>query len=426
MSEQLYGIEETERSQGWERMPLANPIPKETFDDTSAPAPDQYTPLSPKEAAEALADERNRPVMPDEAPVPEEPAIVREYTHQRGEHSGEPMDLRQTVSAEQAAHDLFLAREQDALATKTAADAELQQVVDQLRGDQQQQPVAPEHQSKATVDAAAQAELAAVEQAASGDDEVARALQNPRVLAAVEQQVSQYQQQAEQARQTYEQAVLQNANVTLANISARYPELRNVGLDQWPTVLQTLQTSNPQRFQQISQELQGTRENLTQAAQVMARQQQDYQAQLRQSATRAVENFNRFGADADASFDEFAKREGISGAHLKEIRSEALTMLRESGMTDQQIAEAWNSDFRFRSFPAQQTMMWAALYRMGRRGLAQKVAPKVVPPVQRPGVSGQFVDAKDYSTQQLSARLTHSGSLKDATALLQARRQNKR
>jgi len=416
MSDQLYGIEETERSQGYTPMTVVNPLPRESFDE-AGPAPDPYTPLSPAEAAQELNEKRSQPQeQAAELPVPDEPAVVRSYSQQFGEHAGEPMPETQTVSAEQAAHDLFLARQADELATKTAADAELQQVVDQLRGDKQQ----PEPQAQ-TPEAPVQPQP---EQ--TPETRVAEALKDPAVLAAMNEHITQHQQQATKAQQAYEAAVLQNANVTLANISARYPELRNVGMDQWPTVLQTLQTSNPQRFQQISQELQGTRENLTQAAQVMARQQQEYKAQVDQAVTRAMENFNRAAQDADASFNEFAKREGISNAHLKEIRSEAFAMLRESGMTDQQIAEAWNSDYHFRSFPAQQMMMQAALYRMGRRGLAQKAARAPIPPVQRPGVSGQFVDAKDYSTQQLSARLTHSGSLKDAHQLLVARRQNKR
>jgi hypothetical protein len=419
-SEQLYGQEEREHSAGYSPMQVVNPIPRESFDDAS-PAPDEkYTPLSPSEAAEALNEKRSQPDQQADRELPpvEEPAVVRSYSQQFGPDAGLPMPENQTVSAEQAAFDLFTARQQDDLATKTAADAELQQVVDQLRGDQQQQPVAPEQPAQA------QSQEPPVQE--DRNTKVQRMLQDPDFLAAAQEQIATQTAQAEQARAQYEAAVLQNANVTLANISARYPELRNAALDQWPVVLQTLQTSNPQRFQQISQELQGTRENLTQAAQVMASQQQQYQQRLNQAATQMQQNFNRRAADADASFDEFAKSEGISGAHLKEIRSEAMAMLRESGMTDQQIAEAWNSDYRFRSFPAQQTMMWAALYRMGRRGLAQKVAPKVVPPVQRPGVSGQFADARDYSTQQLSARLSHDGTLKSAADLLIARRQNRR
>jgi hypothetical protein len=423
MSEQLYGLEEREHSAGYSPMPLAHPLPREEF-DTPSPAPDdKYSALSPQEAAKELV--QNRAFQPDqptedrELPPVEEPAIVRQYSRQGGEHAGETMPANETVSAEQAAHDLFLAREQDALATKTAADAELRQAVDALRADQQQ-PVAEQP---------AQPEVPQPEAQPAQEDrnqKIQRMLQDPDFLAAAQESIQAQAQQAEQARQTYEQAVLQNANVTLANISARYPELRNVGLDQWPTVLQTLQTSNPQRFQQISQELQGTRANLEQAAQVMASQQQQYQQQLNQAASTAAQRFNAAARDADADFSDYAKAQNVSDGQLKEIRAEAFAMLRES-MTVEQIAAEYNSNWLFRSAQSQRILMDAARYRLAQKNLAKNAAQKPVPPVQRPGQGrADFVDARDASTRELSAKLTHDGTLKSATELLIARRQNRR
>jgi hypothetical protein len=423
MTEELYGREEREHSAGYTPMPLVSPIPKENWDDTSAPAPDDtYRPISPAEAANELLQKRSQPdQQTDREPPPvEQPPIPVEYLQQFGENAGQRMPDNQVISAEQAAHDLARWRESVGQTIEDAERQQLQETVDALRGEQQQQPVAEQQ--------AAQPQETQPEQPVQEDrnQKVQRMLQDPDFLAAAQEQIATQTAQAEQARQTYEAAVLQNAHVTLANISARHPELRNVGLDQWPVVLQTLQASNPQRFQQISQELQGTRDNLTQAAQVMERQQQQYQAQMHQAASQMQQRFNNAARDSDASFEEYRKAQGISDAHLKEIQKEAFAGLRESGMTDEQIATAWNTDWTLRSFPAQRMMMESALYRLGKRGLAQRVAPKPVPPVQRPGSPQEIASAKDYSTRELSAKLSHSGSLKDAAALLQARRANKR
>jgi hypothetical protein len=326
------------------------------------------------------------------------------------------MDERQTISAEQAAHDLARWRESVGQTIEDAERQQLQEAVDALRGEQLPQPVAEQQ--------AAQPQETQPAQPVQEDrnQKVQRMFQDPDFLAAAQEQIATQTAQAEQARQQYEAAVLQNANVTLANISARYPELRNVGMDQWPVVLQTLQASNPQRFQQISQELQGTRDNLTQAAQVMERQQQQYQARAHQYATQMQERFNSAARDSDASFEEHRKALGISDAQLKEIRAEALAGLRES-MTEDQIAAAWNTDWTLRSFPAQRMMMESALYRLGKKALAQKVAPKPIPPVQRPGAGrAVMADAKDYELQTLNRKLDKSGNWKDAAELLYARR----
>jgi hypothetical protein len=53
---------------------------------------------------------------------------------------------------------------------------------------------------------------------------------------------------------------------------------------------------------------------------------------------------------------------------------------------------------------------------------AKAAATKQVPPVQRPGVSQPRGAARDAQIQNLSKRLETSGSLKDAAALLRARR----
>src|SRR5215831_12331283 len=109
MSDQLYGHEEREQSMGYAPMPLANPLPKENWDEPAS-APDPYQPLSPKQAAELLRDPANRPIHHEE-PATEQPPTPVQYNHVSGERAGEQMPDNQVVSAEQAAHDLASYRE---------------------------------------------------------------------------------------------------------------------------------------------------------------------------------------------------------------------------------------------------------------------------------------------------------------------------
>jgi hypothetical protein len=427
--EQLYGIAEREQSAGYSPMPLANPLPREEFDNTSAPAPDDpYRPISPSEAAQVLEQKRSQPdqqIADREATAEELPAVVRDYTRQGGAHSGEPMPSNEVVSAEQAAFDLAKVREQDAVAAKVAEETELQKVIDQLRaGDQQpQQPVAEPQQQQA------QPEVPQP-QAATADDEVQRALSSPKVLAAIEAHVGQYQQAAQQAQQQYENAVLENTKMALAGLVSNFQELAGVPADGLATAIQMIHRTSPERGKAISSYLQNVSSLLQNGAQVVERQrqaqEQQTQARVQQYATQMQERFNSAARDSDASFEEYRKAQGISDAQLKEIRAEALAGLRES-MTEDQIAAAWNTDWTLRSFPAQRMLMESALYRLGKRGLAQKVAPRPVPPIQHPGGGrAEFADARDYSTRDLSNKLSHSGSIKDAAALLNARRATKR
>ena len=260
--EQLYGQEEREQSAGYAPMPLANPIPKEEFDDTSSSAlDDKYSGLTPEEAAALRNEQRMRPEESGEPVVTEQPPIPVKYTQQVGENTGQPMPENQTVSPEQAAHDLASWRETVGQTLQDAQDAELQKVIDQLRAGDQQQPVAEQQPQ-------AQPEVPQP-QAASGDDEVQRALSSPKVLAAIEAQVGQYQQAAQQAQQQYENAVLENTKMALAGLVSNFQELAGVPADGLATAIQMIHRTSPERGKAISNYLQNVSSLLQNGAQVV-------------------------------------------------------------------------------------------------------------------------------------------------------------
>jgi hypothetical protein len=105
-----FGLEGIEQSQGYEPMPIAHPV--------DVPEPDH---MSEHELAHA-----KRPATDDWGPEP----IGRTYRDHGG--TGEELDRKYTVSAEQAAHDVGLAREQERLAREQQSQDDLKFALDQL------------------------------------------------------------------------------------------------------------------------------------------------------------------------------------------------------------------------------------------------------------------------------------------------------
>jgi hypothetical protein len=219
-----------------------------------------------------------------------------------------------------------------------------------------------------------------------------------------------------------QQIIQHNAEATAAAMLASFPELQGVSTQSLPAVIEAISKTNPQRGAEITNFIQRTRSIMEQAAASRSYQEQQHRAQLEQGARQMQQRFQADANFADSQYDEYVKSQGIPDQQQKAIKAECIQMLRESGMSDQDIYTQYHTNPMFRSFGAQKMMMESALYRMSRRSLGERVARKPVPPVQRPGASGEIASARDYSTRELSARLSYSGSLKDAAALLVARR----
>jgi hypothetical protein len=386
----LYGKQSVEASQNWSEMPLANPISKESGEA-----------IDGSELSESLRT--NQAQVAEPIPV--------QYLEQRGERAGQPMAENLSISAEQGASDLNRFRETigeqiEAFETKQIADA-----IDQLRAGDQQQQAQPVEQQPQTPQPEAQ-----VQPQAPADDEVAKALQNPRILAAVQEHAQQYAAQADQIAQRYIQATAVNAQSAYANLLASFPEVANVRPDQLGTALQVLAQSNPERAQTIQRHVE-TVTRLTQEAQ---------RAQAAQYAARQQEYQRQWDVAAkshDAEYEAFAKA-NFSDEQNSEIRNEASAMLREF-MTDEQIAGEWNSNSLFRSYAAQRLMADAARWRISQRALSGKTVRPEVPKVQRPGSPADRPSASEYEFQSLNDkvnRTTGREQIRAAAALIAARR----
>jgi hypothetical protein len=374
-----YGIDAIERGQGYEPMRPAHPI-----------APPDVDPIDGSVASEALRQD-----APHEAPAP----IPVTYLEQAGERAGQKMPENQTVSLRQASADVARFRETVGEQIKSAEDQELARVIDELRaGDPQPAADMPQEQQAQPDAPVALDKQFQPEQAPAAEDPVAKALQDPAVLNAVQQEVGRYAAQAEQMAQSYAAITATNAQSAYANLLASFPEVQNVRHDQLQTALQVLAQSSPEKAQAITRHIE-TVNRLTHEAQLA--QAANQQAQQ----TRARQEFARAAQSADADLESHVKAQGISDEQFGELQKEARAMLHEFGVTDQEMAWRWNNDPAFRSLPAQMMMMDAARWRMAQRGIKEKVT-RPVPTVQRPGAGSiERGSEADYRFKSMNAKI---------------------
>jgi len=101
----------------------------------------------------------------------------------------------------------------------------------------------------------------------------------------------------------------------------------------------------------------------------------------------------------------------------------AVAALKDIGFTEQELGQLWRGQamLTLRDHKVQRLVLDGIKYRETQQK-AKEVVVKSVPPVPRPGVSQPRGAAQDAAIQALSKRLETSGNLKDAAALIAARR----
>jgi hypothetical protein len=158
---------------------------------------------------------------------------------------------------------------------------------------------------------------------------------------------------------------------------------------------------------------------------VAAVQQELQKAQTRQAAEKQ-QKWQTFASTEDALFlekaPEFADKDKAAKAH-----SSAADMLHELGFKDDELADYWHGrrDLSLRDHRVQLLLRDGVRYREAQ-AQAKKAQAKPVPNVQRPGTARPANADADARVQALDQRLTQSGNLKDAAALIAARRAARR
>jgi hypothetical protein len=385
-----------------------DPAPREEFTPMPDPTPEQ--PRSKEYSAEVdglaeAARDLERARAENRVPKAEDEPIDRGYKWLSGAKAGEPVEKHFTLTPERASDELAAQRAYEQLQLQPDP-TQVAAAVDQARADYygQQQPVQPVPDQAQQPDQQTQQQA---DQPADGlDPEVRAALENPRVRAAIEAEIS----SAEQARQQYAAAALSAARVSAAALLSA-PELDGIPNDQIGIAIQMLARTNPARAQEIQGQLTRT-QALWNASQ---------QAQAQEQAIAQQRN----AAWSKSQDDQYDKMTNDPPELKTKLGKEAVSMLKEYGATDDEIAAAWHSAGPFRSAIGQRVLRDAAAYRLAQREATHKI-DRSVPPVQKPGVSRPHGSSDDGGIAAAQAAFNRAPSPKTAADLLIAKRNVRR
>jgi hypothetical protein len=148
-------------------------------------------------------------------------------------------------------------------------------------------------------------------------------------------------------------------------------------------------------------------------------------AQQRQVQER-VQHFSEFARREDDLFKEKVP-DMADAKKAAALQTACLAVLKELGFQETELAQSWHGqkDLSLRDHRVQLLVRDATLWR-DAQAKAKAASTKPVPPVQRPGVSQPKGAALDAQIQHLTQKLEKTGNLKDAAALLRARRAGSR
>jgi hypothetical protein len=340
------------------------------------------------------------------------------------------VDERHPVSARKAAEDISRWRQGLAETDAAIKDAALSDEIDRLRGAEAAQPQAPTE--PIALDKQVQPEPPPLPPELQGheNDELVKAFQRePALLQAVQtlswqhdqkvaasaQQALQYGQAVEQQYAQYTQA---NANIALAAMFSSFPELRGMTVEQINAATPIIERTNPERGAQI-------RAHVAQVSQLANEARQVQAAQTAQRQQQSLAQFQGWAQQQDDAFEAATKSD--PPARQTAIRNEAHRMLREYGMSDQEITYNWQTNPMLRSHAGQMILRDAAQFRLNQRAAQSiKPAPAPAPKVVTPGPSGVRATEQDYDMRALSNRLSETKTIKDAAKLLAAHRARSR
>jgi len=358
----------------------------DTTTTTEAPRNDSTEPAYGREGLERAAGYVPLKTEPDEAP---EDLTAKEAAEKRLKDLSGPeskivthtpgLPANVTMTTEQAADMLAEARDADAAQAEIDGKKAAQKEIDKLRGEKPTE-AKPEMESEPDLD---------------------KVLSHPKVRDAITERVT----AADAQREQYETGVAEAGKVAIAALASDFPELGNLPLDQWQSVLQQMHAREPARFQQAIGRIQA----------VAHIEQAHNQIQAQKTAREQAE-FRDYAAKEDARFADMVKGE----RNMPAIEAEIVVMVKEHGVDPREFFKAGNESKFLRSAAAQRILVDAAKFRLMEK--AAKAAPtRDVPPVQRPGTAAPRADRGHASLAALNDKLSKSGSLKDAVALRLAR-----
>jgi hypothetical protein len=183
--------------------------------------------------------------------------------------------------------------------------------------------------------------------------------------------------------------------------------------------LSALQQNDPMRYQRFDLLEKQDKANREEAAQAQWRQQQD-QAQRYQAYQQAE----------STKVEKYLAKEHAKLGSAKDVGEKVRSvMLEHYGMSENELSGWWYNaqPMYLADSRIQQMAIDAYAYRdANAKKAAAETTRKPVPPVQRPGTASNRGESQNVQAKILSDRLTKTGKLDDAVALLNARSARRR
>ncbi len=350
--------------------------------------------------------------------------IIREYR----DGDGKPIASNEAITLERAARDYAGATSLDKLASENESGKVLAARVDALRAEAlARDPDAAElygfeplqakanktgkmesDQTDSDTVASAQPDPDSARAADGLDPELAKALQHPQVVQAIEEKIG----EAEKTRQDYLNGLAAATQIAQISFLSQFPELANVAPQNMPATLELMSRQDPQKFERV-------RAMVATSEQLFAQQQQESHRQ----AEAARQNFAAFAKSEDARLETMLKGESRATQHA--VTAEIVASARDSGIEPADLFRLFNSEPLMRHAVFQRMMYDAGKYRLAMKA-KDAVTSRPVPAVQRPGMTRLPAEREHADLRILTARLSNSGDIKDAVALYNARKSSKR
>jgi hypothetical protein len=338
------------------------------------------TPITPRQAADALSDYRyKRDAREERAAVEAREAPAEQVSGEQPESAAPPEEVTgETQAGDQVDPPLALPRSWAKDKSEVWA-----------RLDRETQEYLLDHDSKASTEVR-RTQNEAAEQRKAAEAE---------------------RQQLEQARRQYEETLLPSLLQTLqqqqqgefADIKTM-ADIERLAREDWPRY--ALWDAKQKQIASVQQELRAGQE----------RQQQDFR-----------NRWTTYAKEQDAAIVEFIPELANPDKAAKLAKSSLHMLTKEIGFTEDEVNKLWNGEasMALRSKEAQKLVYYANKYLEAKAGIPKAVA-KTVPHVQKPGTAQPRNADADSIESRADKRFNETGNWKDAAELLIARRANRR
>jgi len=353
--------------------------------------------------------------------LPLDEIAVRKYTGA----NGEPVAAAEAITLDRAARDYASATALDRFSLENESAKALAARVDALRAEALVndpsaaefygfEPPAVDAGKTAAVDSAEadnrerSPETPGDRWDARLDPDLARALQHPQVVHAIEEKIA----EAEQVRQSYVDGLVAATQIAKASFLSQFPEMAGIAPEHLSGALELMSRQDPAKFARIRATIESTERLLAQHSQESSRQ-----------AELARQNFRNLAQREDARLDSMLK--GESKATQQAVSAEIVASAKASGVEPGELFRLFETEPLMRNATFQRMMYDAGKYRLMMKARDAATA-RPLPPVQRPGMAASPAERAQADIRTLSSRLSNTGDIKDAVALYNARKSSRR